>query len=289
MVPLEPTVPGASLPYISVVLAVRNGARTIQRCLDSVLGQEYQRVEVVVMDGASTDGTQAILERYGPAIAYWESRKDRGIYHAWNKALKHVQGQWICFLGADDKLAAPEALGRMAIALDGAAGRFRVAYARIRMVDADGSLVRELGEPWEKVRDGFWMRMTIPHQGTFHHRSLFEVHGNFDERYRICGDYELLLRELLDHDPLFVPDLVVAEMGADGVSSRAGSEAVMRRESHRARYAHGLTTTPEWRAPALIRVRVRDWLASSFGSGVANCATRVYQQTLGRLDRGSRG
>ena len=54
------------------------------------------------MDGVSTDGSVELLRRYDSQIKYWESRTDWGIYHAWNKAPDHAEGEWICFIGADD-------------------------------------------------------------------------------------------------------------------------------------------------------------------------------------------
>ena len=63
---------------ISVVIAVRNGAETLQRALESIFGQTYEHLELIVMDGASSDGTVTILERYDADIAYWESAPDRG-------------------------------------------------------------------------------------------------------------------------------------------------------------------------------------------------------------------
>ena len=84
---------------------MRNGAETIQRCLDSVLAQQAGLAEIVVVDGASTDGTVAILERNAKRLASWSSEPDRGICDAWNKALARVRGEWVLFLGADDRLA----------------------------------------------------------------------------------------------------------------------------------------------------------------------------------------
>ena len=79
----------------------------------------------------------------------------------------------------------------------------------------------------------------------------------FDEQYRISGDYEMLRRELLDHDALFVPDLVAVEMGAGGLSGRPESRAIMEREFYRARRAHGLTRQPELLSFGLLRVRMQ--------------------------------
>jgi glycosyltransferase involved in cell wall biosynthesis len=92
---------------ISVIVAVFNGAKTLQQCIDSVAGQTYPHKELIVIDGGSIDGTREILEGDATKLAYWVSEPDRGIYHAWNKALARARGDWICFLGADDYLWSP--------------------------------------------------------------------------------------------------------------------------------------------------------------------------------------
>lgn len=246
-------------------------------CLDSIIEQDYKRVQIIVMDGASTDGTQRILERNKEHIDYWESEPDRGVHHAWNKALDHAAGDWVCFLGADDRLKAPDVLSQMARALSGASPHHTVVYAAVHVVDDRGAVVQVSGEPWPAVRDRFRMEMAIPHQGTMHHRSLFERHGRFDERYRICGDYEFLLRELRDREALFVPDLVLVEMATGGLSNDPENASTMVREFHRARYTHGLEAVPEWRSPRVIRAVVRGWLARTFGRRVANAVRDLYR------------
>ena len=121
-------------PRITVIIAVRNGAATLQRALDSVFEQTYADTELIVMDGASTDATPAIVERNAARIGYWVSEPDTGIYDAWNKALGHVTGDWICFLGADDRLHAPDVLERVAAALVADGGEHRVRVRRPRPV-----------------------------------------------------------------------------------------------------------------------------------------------------------
>ena len=188
----------ASSPTFTIIVAVLNGAQTIEDCVGSLRGETTSGWELVVIDGGSGDGTQEALRRNQEAIAYWESSRDRGICHAWNKALGHSKGDWILFLGADDILASPEVLERVHAAIADA-GESRVAYGHVDIVGPDGAVER-LGRPWAEARKGYFDHNTLPHQGVFHHRTLFNVNGGFDEEFRICGDYELLLRELRTRD-----------------------------------------------------------------------------------------
>ena len=272
-------------PLISVVIAVRNGAATLQRALDSVVGQTYERIEIVVIDGASTDGTPAIIEHNAARIAYHESKPDRGIYHAWNKALDHVSGEWICFLGADDRYHADDVLARMAAVITADGGVHRIVYGTIDMVRPDGSVDRTRAfEVWdERRRRAFRRGGMIPHPATFHQAAVFDENGRFDESFRIAGDYEFLLRELLERDALCV-DVHVVDMSIHGLSDRPSNRSLVQREIYRARLMHGLVTTPAWRSPALARRLFRVWLTNTFGKDVGLRARDAYR-SLTRLGR----
>lgn len=263
-------------PLVSVVVAVRDAAPTLGRCLDSVIGQEGVRAELIVVDGASRDGSQRIIEERSDHIAWWESRPDRGIYHAWNKALDHVSGEWICFLGADDRLKSSSVLARVAPQLRAAAGRHRVAFGRLELVDGAGRVLRTEGRPWEEVRAAFREHMTLPHPATFQRRSLFEARGRFEESFRISGDYELLLRELLHGEALFLPGEVLVEMAAGGLSDRPSSAVTLLRETYRARQMHGLVSAPPWRSFRLLRAIAYAQLRRVFGHRVAEVAAETY-------------
>ncbi len=205
------------------------------------------------MDGASTDGTPAIVERNATRIGFWVSEPDTGIYDAWNKALGHVTGDWICFLGADDRLHAPDVLERVAAALIADGGEHRVAFGDLDRYLLSGAVSERRYQPWAGGRRRRFRRgEMIPHPATFHHRSLFDDYGPFDARFAIAGDYEFLLRELLAHDPLHIP-VVITDMGAGGVSERPAMRYVLTREVYRARYMHGIVKTPPWRSPQLYR------------------------------------
>jgi glycosyltransferase involved in cell wall biosynthesis len=264
------------------VIAVRNGAATLQRCLDSIFEQTYHGVEVIIMDGASTDGTQGVIEANADRIAYWESEPDRGVYHAWNKALGHVSGEWITFLGADDRYATRDALGRMAQTLAATAGRHRIVYGTLRVVDQGGAEVRTSGEPWERAVRGFRHGMRIPHPATFYRRSYFDDNGRFDETFVIAGDYEMLLRDVLRREPLFLPGPVVVEMTSGGISDRPENFVTRAREDYRARKMHGLTRLPEWLSPALVRARIYGLIGRTFGAGAAVAFVRAYRLVFKR-------
>lgn len=228
----------AASPLISIVIPTLNAARLLPRCLDSIAAQTFRDFEVLAVDGASTDGTMEIFRLKGANISFLVSEPDKGVYAARNKALAHVKGEWICFLGADDWLWDANALAALAPQLRTAAPRYRVVYSRLRMVDPQGRVVEEMGDTWERSKAGFFSYGLIPHPGLMHHRTLFDAHGPFDERFTVSGDVELLLRELKTADALFVPALTVG-MEFGGFSTKPENYRRVMQETGEALRRHG--------------------------------------------------
>ena len=189
---------------ITVIIAVYNGIETLQRCISSILSQTYSHKELIIMDGGSTDGSVEILKFYGDEITYYESKNDRGIYHAWNKALKHANGEWICFLGADDYFWSNTVLNDLLpFLLKAAKDDIKIVYGQAVKVNIEGKIIKLVGKPWDKIQWLMYHGMPLIHAGIMHHRSLFELHGFFDETFKIAGDYDFLLRELKHGKALF--------------------------------------------------------------------------------------
>jgi glycosyltransferase involved in cell wall biosynthesis len=280
--PAPAALAGDRRPTFSVVIAVFNGAGTLQRALDSVFDQSYPGWEIVVMDGGSTDGTQAILERNADRIAYWESAPDRGICHAWNKALDHVTGDWICFLGADDRYHDADVFARIAEALPAPEADTRIVYGQLARIKGDGWVQHRGGKPWtRRHRRRFAKGEMIPHPSTFHRRSIFDERGRFDERFKIAGDYEWLLRELLARDPAFVR-VVVVDMAPGGLSNRPSTALRMAREVYLARYLNGRVRTPPWRSSRLWRQLARIWLDRYVAPRVSGVRARLGRGAVAR-------
>ena len=230
----------ARRPLVTVIVAVRNGARNLQRCIDSVSTQTLPNRELIVMDGGSTDGTVDILKANAATVGYWESEPDRGIFHAWNKAVARARGEWLCFLGADDYLWAPDTLEQFRPHLKAATPAHRVVYGPVASVAFSGETVAVIDQPWERARHRILVAMSIPHTGLYHHRTLFEEHGPFDEGFQQLGDYDFLLRELKNRPPLYVPGLIQAGYEEGGVSTRLSAGMRIVRERRRALVGNGI-------------------------------------------------
>jgi glycosyltransferase involved in cell wall biosynthesis len=213
----------SSKPLISVIVAVYNGSKTLQRCIDSVSDQTYPNKELIIIDGGSTDGTVDIIRSNQNKIAYWISEPDNGIYNAWNKALDHTSGDWILFLGSDDYLwknnVFEETIPHM---IKAESQDIQMVYGQVARVTQDDDISCVDGFSWDYtwrsiIIDGIG---TFTHQGMFHHRTLFERYGKFDESFKIAGDYELLIRAFKEGgDALFINGLIITGMQIGGITS----------------------------------------------------------------------
>jgi glycosyltransferase involved in cell wall biosynthesis len=206
----------ARRPYFSIVIATLNSARTLERCLDSIDSQHFRDFEILMVDGGSSDGTQAIAAARGNHIAYFVSEPDAGIYDAWNKAVAVARGEWLCFLGSDDYLWNPDILTRYHALIAGERLVNRFIYGRVAKI-RDTDVIRVEGEAWPRAARRWRTAMTVPHVASMHHYSLFEG-ARFDPKLRIAGDYKFLRQELLDRGATFFPE-IVAGVQIGGISS----------------------------------------------------------------------
>lgn len=277
----EPKAIPSDRPLISIIVAVLDRADVLERCLESIARQTYPALEVLVADGGSTDGSLAIIERRARAgaIAWHDSGKDSGIYAAWNRALGHARGEWICFLGADDFLWSSDSLQRLAPHLSRAALSHRVVYGTAMLVDTEGRELYRLGAPWPGMRSRFRAFMCLPHPGLMHRRALFEERGVFDESFRVAGDYELLLRELRNGEALFAAGVEVVGVGAGGLSSDPYGTLRSLAEVRRAQRRNGIVWPPALWLMAYLRAaaRIALWrvVGERAGRRIADLARRL--------------
>jgi hypothetical protein len=280
---MVPVSRGDAEPLISVVVATFNAVKTLGGCLDSVVQQTYPHKELIIIDGGSKDGTVELLEAYNQKIRYWISEPDRGIYHAWNKALLRARGEWICFLGADDHFWDEHVLTRMAEELVKLPPPTRVAYGQIMLLNGAGEGLYAIGEPWERLKQRFLKSMCIPHPGMMHRRSLFAQHGGFDESFRIAGDYELLLRELKTADATFIPNLVTVGMRqGKGESSHPAATLRVLQETRRAQRMHGQWFPSSRWLFSVLKVYLRLLLWRVFGEPIARKALDFGRRVMGQ-------
>lgn len=206
---------------ISVITAVYNNRDTVAHTLDSALAQDHPNVELIVIDGGSTDGTLEVLQGYADRLAVLVSEPDRGIYDALNKGIERASGDVVGFLHSDDLLADGAVLSRISAAFADPA--VDAAYGDLLYVRKD--------DPSRVVRswraDAFtparlargWMP---PHPTLYVRRSVYDQHGVFDTSYRIAADYDFVLRFFgrTKGEVRYIPEVLV-KMRVGGASNRS--------------------------------------------------------------------
>ncbi|MFN5955811.1 MAG: glycosyltransferase family 2 protein [Dolichospermum sp.] len=262
----------------SVIIAVYNNVQTLQRCIDSFASQNHENKELIIIDGKSIDGTVDIIRNNHTNITYWESEPDRGIYHAFNKGVSHATGEWIIFLGSDDYFCNSDVLSNVAEKLALNSNSVRLVYGRVAMVSAKGEVLQIMNKSWEKSKYNFLQFCNINHQGVFHHYSLFKEKGLFDESFKLAGDYELLLRELKDHDAYFLDDDIITYMQIGGVSTSPENYLKVYKEYDRARIKNGVKILPLVLGWLFFIACVRLMITKIVGNNISNKITDFYRK-----------
>lgn len=203
--------PTEAKPLVAVITVVYNGAEHLQEAITAVANQTYPKIQHIVIDGGSTDGSISIIERNHAKLAYWKSEPDRGLYDAMNKGLEVVTDPeaYVLFANADDSLFSPDAIER---AISNSAGEDLI-YGRMEFTD--GEIAGMLGR---EVSLGALSRETLCHPATFVKRRVFDSVGKFDTSFRIAADYDFIVRCFASGVTTRFVDVVVSRMRMGGLS-----------------------------------------------------------------------
>lgn len=209
---------------ISLITVAFNAQNTIERCISSVVGQKFNNIEYIIIDGASTDNTIETINRYRNYIDVFVSEPDKGIYDAMNKGLALATGDVIGTLNADDYFANENILADVAAAFS--VQNINILYGDLDFVDTDGKVVRK----WRsgKYRSGHFNWGWMPPHPTFYcKKELFEKLGNYSLSYGTAADYELMLRFIhANKTSVFYLHKVMIKMVIGGVSNKSLSNRV---------------------------------------------------------------
>ena len=245
---------------ISLITACFRSVGTLRTALDSVLEQKGVDLDYIVVDGGSDDGTVELLKEYEAKFAgrmRWISEKDRGMYDAINKGIKMATGDVVGILNADDILALPDTLAHIMDSFNRVervetcriGERIDAVYADIRFVKSGGSVEELRNAPTVRYCSAAhwrpWMfrfAVMIPHPSFYVRRECFDRLGLYSLDYRICADFELVLRFLgiAKLPAAYLPECVVVMR--TGGASTAGwrSNVEINREDLRALRANGI-------------------------------------------------
>ena len=199
---IDPTV---SLPKVSIVTPSFNQATFLEMTIRSVLEQDYENIEYIIIDGGSTDGSKEIIQKYAHKLAYWQSEKDKGQTDALNQGFARATGEILAWLNSDDVLypgAVSAAVRKLAHHPEAA-----MVYGDCEWINADNQVIGRFPAAQtdlKKLRRGY---VHIPQQASFFRADLSRKVGPLDESFYFAMDYDLWTR-LASHAPLlYVPEV----------------------------------------------------------------------------------
>lgn len=203
---------------ISLVTVAYNAQNTIERCIASVLGQNFNNIQYIVIDGGSTDGTIQIINKYRDNISVFVSEPDDGVYDAMNKGIALADGDVIGTLNADDFLADDNILGHVAEVFS--QQDVSILYGNLDFIDPGEKVVRKWRSGRYKSGMFNWGWMP-PHPTLYCRKTLFDTLGVYRLDYGSAADYELMLRFIHAYKAnVFYLNKIMVKMFIGGISNK---------------------------------------------------------------------
>lgn len=224
---------------VSIVTPVFNEPR-IQQTLDSIISQQnVPDLEMIVVDGESTDTTPEIIEDYADCIDILIREPDNGVYDAMNKGIRRASGDIVGILNADDQYHNPNVLRSVVEAFE--SSEADLCYGDLVYTNSDDEVVRYWQSGEYRPRK-FYYGWMPPHPTVFVRRDIYERFEPFDLDFSIAADYELLLRLLLCHEiSTTYLDKVLVRMSLGGKSNGSFTSIIKaNREVYRSWKKNGL-------------------------------------------------
>lgn len=200
-------------PRVTVVTVTYNCVNVIERTIRNVLRQTYPNIEYIIIDGASTDGTKEVVDKYAAHLAYWMSEPDGGIYEAMNKAVAKATGEWIVFRNAGDYFFKPTTIADVMEWYNDGGEAFITGGTRTFSNDGYYDYQHSAAE------SDFWCRNYISHPATFI-RTALQKKMPYSTDLRIAADYEFFCKVMSRYATYCCcPMMVTLFDGATGISS----------------------------------------------------------------------
>ena len=214
-------------PFFSIITVCWNSGNTIKRTIESVLGQDFQDYEYIIVDGGSTDNTIDIIKAYEPRFKgklKYKSEPDKGIYDAFNKGIKRATGKNIWLVNSDDYIEAGVLSKLHDLVKDCKEGDEPIISAIMNCISCDGQTLYQVKSSHEKVAAAYRNNtMGTIHPATIVPKRIYDLVGLYDINYKIIGDIDWFKRAYKANMPIIFADFVVTNFMVGGVSTASSS------------------------------------------------------------------
>ena len=204
---------------ISIITVSFNSAETIKETIESILIQDYNNIEYIIIDGGSSDETIDIVKSYSEKISYFISEKDNGIYDAMNKGIKAATGDIVGILNSDDFYPNSFVLSNVAKSFK----KYNCDAVYGDLVYVKEKDTTQIKRYWQagnyntsKIKNG-WM---LPHPTFFVKKVMYDRHGLYNSDLKCAADYEMILKLLYKENISvhYIP-MILVKMRMGGASN----------------------------------------------------------------------
>ncbi len=202
---------------ISIITVNYNDAIGLEKTIKSVQSQTFKNFEHIIIDGNSTDGSKAIIEKHKNSFSYWVSEPDSGIYNAMNKGIDKAKGEYLLFLNSGDYLYDDKVLEKVSTELKSG---IDIYYGDLCFVDANGKgKVKQY--PDELSFYYFFDKGHLPHPASFTKKTLFDKIGLYREKFKIVADWDFYVNAICKWNASYKHiGITVTNFDVGGISSQ---------------------------------------------------------------------
>ena len=207
-------------PKFSIITVTYNAEKVIENTIQSVIVQTYKNIEYIIIDGASTDHTMDIVNKYRERIHQVISEPDKGLYDAMNKGIQRSTGDYVCFLNAGDTFHQDDTLFRMVQTMH-ETRMPDVIYGETAIVDSQEHFLhmRRLSAPKHLTWKSFKQGMLVCHQAFFA-RIDWAKHEPYDLSYRFSADFDWCIRIMKHAEHLHNTQLTLIDYLNEGMTTQ---------------------------------------------------------------------
>ena len=199
-----------NMPLITIVTVVRNGEKTLEKTILSVLNQTYSNIEYIIVDGASTDGTLEVIKKYEDRIDYWISEPDKGIYDAMNKGIDLATGDYIALLNSDDWYEE----NACEIIVDKINEvKADIYYGMVRVIDRQSNIFLYISGYNINVIN----HNMIAHQTCFISREIY-LNLKYNINYKSASDYDFIIKTYKSNASFCFIEKIITNIRTGGMS-----------------------------------------------------------------------
>lgn len=201
---------------LSIITINLNNASGLRKTIESVVSQTFSDFEYIVIDGGSNDGSVDMIKEYSEKITYWVSEPDKGIYNAMNKGINKANGEYCLFLNSGDWLVDDnviDSIFKNDVSAD-------ILFGNTIAINNDGTKLMK-GPSTGNISAYQLITNTLPHQGSYIKRSLFDIYGKYDECFEIVSDWKFFLEMILFKNvSVHYINSVVSIIDPNGISNK---------------------------------------------------------------------